>query len=88
MGGGFEYWSVKNGPRYIVNQTRIYILRFFPFHFLHKSESKAGTIPGGQGKKRVRAIERSTGFLLISGALMDELVWKITEGTKHIWKIR
>ena len=74
VGGGVEYWSVKNGPRYIVNQTRIYILRFFPFHYLHESESKAGTIPGGQGKNRVRAIERSRGVLLISGALMDEVV--------------
>ena len=57
-----------------MNQTRIYILRFFPFHYLHESESKAGTIPGGQGKNRVRAIERSRGVLLISGALMDEVV--------------
>ena len=30
-------------------------MRFFPFHFLHKIESKARTIAGGQGKKRVRA---------------------------------
>ena len=55
---------------------------------MHKSESKAGRRAGGQGKKRVRARREIRGFLLISGPLMDEEVWKITEGTKHMWKIR
>ena len=68
---GSEHWSVNKGPKWLVNQN-VHILRFFPFNFLHKSESKAGRIAGEStrsGKKRVRAQRKQgwgMGFLLNS----------------------